>query len=109
VAGDIWLTGRCGSSIAGVHSRGIALDPRKLDLAAVDVSCRGDRLLLRIADQMAKLREPANRLAAVLPRDIAPTGSRAVWTGETLLVATPHEGRLSVARHRCDEHDLVRR
>ena len=52
------------------------------------------------------------RIEAWLPGSIAPDGSRAVWTGESVLVATPigPEGSraVSVRRFQCERAALVR-
>ncbi|MEO0326890.1 MAG: hypothetical protein AAF447_28370, partial [Myxococcota bacterium] len=54
------------------------------------------------------LADVAGDLAAVLPPDLAPDGSRAAWTGERLLVAEPQPGdAVRLRRHRCEGASLV--
>lgn len=54
------------------------------------------------------LAEPADRLEALMPEDIAPRGSRVVWTGEALLVATSLGREVTVNRYQCEEGNLTR-
>jgi hypothetical protein len=49
-----------------------------------------------------------SRIEAWLPENIAPVGSRAVWTGEALLVAVPQSGEVALRRYECVEGELLR-
>ena len=49
-----------------------------------------------------------SRLEAWLPENVAPPGSRAVWTGESLLIAAPQSGEVSLRRYECVDGDLTR-
>jgi len=69
------------------------------------VRCHEGRPVLQVAedDRESKLRlaEATAQLEALLPEDIAPPGSRAIWTGETVLVAVPQSRSVSVRRYEC--------
>jgi hypothetical protein len=42
-----------------------------------------------------------------LTEDLAPSGARAVWTGEALVIARADAGRLVLSRHACRGSSLV--
>ncbi|MGE0785296.1 MAG: hypothetical protein AB7S26_06395 [Sandaracinaceae bacterium] len=75
------------------------------------LGCRDGRptLALRGADDSLALElgEAQDHLEALLPEALAPAGSRAVWTGEAILVARATDGSLALARHVCSEADDV--
>ncbi len=53
------------------------------------------------------LAESIGRIEALLPESIAPPGSRAVWTGESVLVATVVGRDVSVRRFQCELTQMV--
>ncbi|MEA5557330.1 hypothetical protein [Nodularia spumigena] len=44
----------------------------------------------------------------MLDDEVAPPGSRAVWSGEVLLVAAPMEREVGIRRYECNEGALRR-
>lgn len=70
------------------------------------VSCEDGRptLELRQGSEQRKLRlgEALDHLEPMLPEDVAPEGSRAVWTGEALLLASPMGRELVLRRYQCE-------
>ena len=51
---------------------------------------------------------PETRLEPLLPDAIAPPSSRAVWTGQSLLVATHVAREVALRRYQCVDGELVR-
>lgn len=91
------LRGRCGDdeAIANVDAQGRVT--HEIRHAVVGARCEGGRPVIEVRDGDAgapallthRLTGSESRLEAWLPANIAPDGSRAVWTGEALLVAAP--------------------
>lgn len=52
--------------------------------------------------------EAVDRLEGWLPEELAPAGSRALWTGEALLVVIPSGGELALKRYECIHDRLTR-
>lgn len=66
--------------------------------------CAGGKPVIEAAPGGAlsvPLERPQPSLELLLPASIAPPRSRAAWTGERLLVATPQAGALGLRRYRC--------
>lgn len=76
------------------------------------VTCEGDgRPVLSLAvgnPRRLALRGSLARVEGLLPDDVAPSGSRAVWTGEALLVAVPLTREVSLHRFQCRRGTLTR-
>lgn len=51
---------------------------------------------------------PLSRIEAMLPNDVAPPGARAVWTGESVLVAVAVGSEVALRRYQCGEVRLGR-
>jgi hypothetical protein len=107
--GGVAALTRCGASLSAIdldemgRERGrFALDPRA-------VSCRAGRPVLRAGEGDAArelaLGASLDHLEALLPEEVAPPGSRAIWTGEALLVAAPVAGEVSLRRYQCVRGD----
>jgi hypothetical protein len=93
--------GRRAVRIAGADAR-----PAPLDLEKRSVDCElGHPVLSPLA---LRLSEPRDGLATLLPAEIAPSGSRAVWTGTTLIVARYVAGEVALHRFRCRGRDWAR-
>lgn len=67
--------------------------------------CQDGRPVLRVREgnREAKLRLGAavDHIEGLLPEDIAPDGSRAIWTGEAILVGVPRGHELTLRRYQC--------
>jgi hypothetical protein len=94
------LAADCKSGRRGVRVAAADAVPAPLDLAPASVECaRGRPLLSPIPLHLSEARDG---LAPLLPADVAPLGSRAVWTGTTLLVARYVAGHVAVHRYGCE-------
>jgi hypothetical protein len=69
--------------------------------------CNGGAPLVRFGTEWLRLSGPLDRLELLLTEDLAPSGARAVWTGEALVIARADAGRLVLARHACRGSSLV--
>lgn len=107
-AGQSAFVAQCGDERRWAHLEGEGgativerLEPRGLVCGAAGASIRFGAGWLRLA-------EPLGDLELLLGDDLAPPGSRAVWTGGALLVARPlANGELALARHVCRDTALV--
>jgi hypothetical protein len=68
-------------------------------------SCEEGRPVLALTEgasqRKLRLGAVADHLEGLLPSEVAPPGSRAVWTGEALLIAVPAGRELSLRRYQC--------
>jgi hypothetical protein len=71
------------------------------DLPSPALECQNERARIRFGAAWFELDAPRSELHALLPSVIAPRGSRAVFTGSTLLVAQAKGGKLELARYAC--------
>ncbi len=109
VAGSVWVVGRCG------EARRIARFDRgregatELALSGGPVRCDGDRPVLPIADGVeVALDAPMDRLEPLLPSALLEGSPRAVWTGESLLLAVSLGRDVAVHRYECEYGELLR-
>lgn len=63
---------------------------------------------VRLGESWLDLAGPQAQLELLLDAELAPHGSRAVWTGEVLLVARAAGGQLALDRFSCEDKELVR-
>lgn len=68
----------------------------------------GPRARVRLGEGWLELLGPQAQLELLLDAELAPPGSRAVWTGEALLVARAAGGQLALDRYACTGKELVR-
>ncbi len=109
------LRARCGDDEAIAHLDPMGHVTRELRHAALSTRCEDGRPVLEAREGDAvitrRLTESESRLEAWLPAGVAPDGSRAVWTGEALLIATPigAEGarEVSLRRYECQGPHLA--
>ncbi|MEM1417829.1 MAG: hypothetical protein AAGH15_23220, partial [Myxococcota bacterium] len=94
------LAGRCGEATRAVVQAAATESVRPIE-GTRGVRCAAEGARLRLGPLEASLGEVSGDLAAVLPEELAPPGSRAAWTGEALLVARYAEGRVALARYGC--------
>lgn len=103
--GDLVVIGECGGRRQGLRVRGgnAALEEVRVD--RLEVVCESGKPLIRqlgAGGLSLVLNERRDRLEAFLSPALSPPYSRAVWTGSTLLVATPSGLSVNVKRYRCD-------
>ncbi len=85
--------------------------PTSVQPAVFAARCDHGRPTLTVgarAELALPLTASESRLEAWLPEALAPPGSRAVWTGEALLVAQPESGEVSLRRYECVDGELLR-
>ncbi|MDD9932192.1 MAG: hypothetical protein OXT09_01235 [Myxococcales bacterium] len=100
------LLGRCGAQLGARTLSPDGRDDRELRAAVRAVTCRDGRPRLTLGDQDGPAAELSltshmSGLGLLLPPELAPAGARAVFTGESILVARAREGRLLLQRHAC--------
>ena len=94
-----WLVADCEG---GRRAARIGDDPPEfLDLHGQRLECTSGKLRVRAPSLDLALEEPRSGLAPLLPPDVAPTGSRAAWTGRALVVASSFAERLRVSVRQC--------
>jgi hypothetical protein len=99
--GNAWLVADCQGNrrAARIGRSDTAIE--YLDMRSLRVDCKGTVASLRASGFELPLDEPRSRLEALLPDAMAPRGSRAVWTGSALLVASSAGNALRLARYVC--------
>lgn len=108
LAGDLVVIGDCAGQRQGLRVRGGNAAPEEVRVDRLEVVCDSGKPLIRQLGPGGlnlALDERRDRLEAFLPTALSPAHSRAVWTGEALLVASPAEStqaRVAVKRYRCD-------
>src|SRR5690606_17560255 len=109
IDGDVWVVGQCG------EARRIArFEPgheRASEIAVTGgaLRCDGGRPVLPIAEGVeVALSGPMDRLEPLLPPALIESGARAVWTGESLLVAVSLGRDVAVHRYECAYGDFMR-
>ncbi|MBX7196782.1 MAG: hypothetical protein K1X94_32325 [Sandaracinaceae bacterium] len=106
------LIGRCGEALRMSVLDAMGRETSVVNAPHLEVSCEAGRPSIVVAGEATPRRVPllaaVSRLEGLLPERIAPRGSRAVWTGTSLLVAAPLEGEVALRRYECRELGLVR-
>lgn len=110
--GGVLAIGRCGSDL---HAARLVESNRQLqELGATTIvpRCASARPVFEARGASGTvsvpLTAPVSRIEALLPEAIAPAGSRAVWTGESILVAVPIGAEVSLRRYACDGDAVTR-
>ncbi|MFK7988869.1 MAG: hypothetical protein AB8I08_22815 [Sandaracinaceae bacterium] len=111
VEGGAAVVARCPDgavSATVVDAQGRVL--RRLPHAEPHHACERGRMVVELVEngQRAgvKLGARLGRLEALLAEDVAPPGSRAVWTGQALLIAAPIDtGEVALRRYECGSRD----
>ena len=85
--------------MATVAADGVSWETTRLGVRGLVCSASG--AALRMGSEWLRLSEPLGNLELLLDDALAPPGSRAVWTGAALLVASADDGRLRLRRHVC--------
>jgi hypothetical protein len=102
---DLLVVGDCGGERRGVRVRGGNAETSELRVDRLDAMCdAGHPLIHQLgpAGLSLTLDTPRDRLEAFLPPEYASYAARAVWTGQTLLVAGWKSGLITVKGYRCD-------
>jgi hypothetical protein len=104
---ELWLVGDCPGEgqRRGVRVRGGNAEPVELRVDRVEAVCQSGAPLIRQTGARGlnlTLLAPRDGLAAFLPKALAPDGSRAAWTGRTLLVASLNQGLITLKGYQCD-------
>jgi hypothetical protein len=104
---ELWLVGDCAGEGQrhGVRVRGGNADVQDLRVDRLEAVCQSGSPLIRQtgpAGMILPLIGPRDRLEAFLPPALAPSNARAVWTGHTLLVATPSASSITLKCYQCD-------
>ena len=101
-----WLISDCGGKRRAARA-GADNGPIEVrDLPSPRLECQAGRAELRAGPFEIALKSPLARLELILPSVLAPRGSRAVWTGEALLVAAASARKLSLSRYVCEGNQL---
>jgi|GEM_PF-1984131 len=103
--GDLLVVGDCGGERRGVRVRGGNAETSELRVDRLDAICdAGHPLLHQLGPNGLRLSldAPRDRLEAFLPAPLAPSAARAVWTGQTLLVAAASGALITLKAYRCD-------
>lgn len=110
---DLWLTASCGRRRAGVTARGVDVPNLRHDLSERTLLCsKNEHMELSLGGRRdripASVLRGAAGLAALLPADVAPEGSRAVLLGgaaedeaTTLVVASSTHDEVAIRRYQC--------
>lgn len=111
LGGDLIVIGDCGGQRQGLRVRGGNAAPEEARVDRLEVVCDAGKPLIRqlgVGGLSLPLNERRDRLEAFLPPALSPPNSRAVWTGEALLVASPSRAldgthpQVTLKSYRCD-------
>ncbi|UJR80529.1 hypothetical protein [Sandaracinus amylolyticus] len=100
--------GRCDDGIAAqeVGPRGDLLGAARA--ATPRVVCASGRPTIELGAIRVPLVEAMSRIEGLLPASVAPEGSRAVWTGDAILVAAPSGREVALRRYQCEVDSITR-
>ncbi len=100
---------RCGEGERAMHLDEMGQETGRFAIEDRGASCEAGRPVLRIGGggqrHILRLGAATDHVEALLPASVAPPGSRAIWTGEALLVAAPIGGEVSLRRYQCVRGD----
>ena len=98
---NAWLVAECQGQRRAARIGGGDEVVEYLDMRSPTLTCRAGIASIRASSFELVLDEPRARLEALLPSAIAPRGSRAVFTGNALVVASNAGTALRLARYTC--------
>ena len=105
---DMRLSRSAGTSVVsatcGAHRKGLSLEKEGAELP-LGLRCVDGKVW---SNATQKHPEPGDRLDALMPQAAAPEFSRAIYTGEAVLVAVPEKINVTVQRYQCVEDRLIR-
>lgn len=103
---------RCGDRLVATHLDAMGRELARFSPVERSVACEEGRPALTIGSggggPRLHLEGAREELEALLPESIAPSGARAIWTGEALLVAGVQRGELSLRRYQCAGETFAR-
>lgn len=103
---------RCESGLAATAVDREGRITRGVTSATPRARCQDGRPVIEIAGEggplAMTLTDPVSRIEGLLPESMAPAGSRAVWTGEAILIAAHTAREVRVRRYQCELAELVR-
>jgi hypothetical protein len=109
IDGGVWVVGQCGDTRRIARFEPGHERASEVALTGGAVRCDGDRPVLPIADGVeVALTGPMDRLESLLPPALAEGYARAVWTGESLLLAVSLGHDVAVHRYECERGDFMR-
>ncbi len=98
---SVWFVADCAGKRRAARVGSDNTELELMDLASPRVECRQSHAHIRAGALDLELAAPEGNLEAFLPSTVAPRGSRAVWSGEALVVGQTSAGRLSLSRYAC--------
>ncbi len=103
-----WLVGSCGHDRKALVIPEGDTPPTTQSLGEPKLRCPNNALRI-VADDGFELalETPRDHLQALLPRLIAPSGSRAAWSGKILYVVSAHRNQLHLKRYECRDQQLL--
>jgi hypothetical protein len=105
--GKAWLVATCQGNRRAARIGKSDDEVEYLDLRSARLECRAGIAAIRASGFELLLDQPRGGLEALLPSAIAPRGSRAVFTGRALLVASSAGHALRVARYVCERDQWI--
>jgi hypothetical protein len=103
------LTLECGTETIAYHIDEMGRERARFDTLERTITCEDGRPALQIGPRaVLRLAGSTDHVEALLPETIAPRGARAIWTGESLLVAAPIGHEVSLRRYECGPHGFDR-
>jgi hypothetical protein len=105
VGDDLVVAGQCSATRRAIRLRGIDRAPEEVYVDRLEAVCQSGKPLIRqlgTGGLQLPLGGRQDRLEAFLPVSLALPGARAVWTGQTLLVAGVVDSRITLKGYRCD-------
>ena len=112
VPGGVAVSARCADGIGVARVDGHGRSGPVVRPATLTPRCEGEQPVLEATGDgvtlSVPLRERATHIEGLLPERIAPASSRAVWTGESVLVAVPLGNEVGLRRYDCELGELVR-
>ncbi len=102
---ELWLVGDCGGARRALRVRGGNAETLEMRVDRSEAGCESGYPVIRQAGPAGMrlvLGVARDRLEAFLPEALSTAGARAVWTGHTLLVASPQHGALTLKGYQCD-------
>jgi hypothetical protein len=106
--GTVIVVAGCAGGRRAVRLRGVE-PATPLDLATLEITCDAATPVVRAPGFEVPIDSVVDRAEPVLPAGLAPDGTRAVWAGESLLVARPVADELELAAYACRAGVLTRR
>jgi len=106
---ELLVPGRCAGGRAGALLPASAQAMRAMPMERMAIACEGRTPVITTEDSIGatvRLVAPLDRLEGMLPDNVAPEGSRAVWTGSTVLVARAIGGEVALHRFGCEEGEF---